>query len=92
MGLPRPDLCVFLDIAPEAAAGRGGFGDERYERGEVQERVRGLFYALMRGADAMDISVVDGGQDAGSVEVEIWGLVEKMLRGRETMGPLRAVS
>ncbi|KAJ4329582.1 Thymidylate kinase, partial [Ascochyta clinopodiicola] len=28
IGLPRPDLCVFLDISAEAAAKRGGFGTE----------------------------------------------------------------
>src|ERR1700761_1730726 len=40
-GLPRPDLCVFLDISAEAAANRGGFGGEKYEIPEMQVRVRG---------------------------------------------------
>ncbi|KAJ4307375.1 Thymidylate kinase, partial [Neodidymelliopsis sp. IMI 364377] len=28
VGLPRPDLCLFLDISAEAAAQRGGYGTE----------------------------------------------------------------
>lgn len=92
VGLPRPDLCLFLDIPPDVAAARGGYGDERYERGELQEKVRGLFYDLMRMADGTDISVIDAGQDVDQVEGEIWKEAEKVLRGRETMGPLRAVS
>lgn len=92
VGLPRPDLCLFLDIAPEAAAARGGFGDERYERGELQQKVRDLFYELMCMADGSDISVIDAGHDVERVEGNIWGKVAKVLQGRETMGPLRAVS
>ena len=92
VGLPRPDLCLFLDIAPETAAARGGFGDERYERGELQDKVRDLFYELMQMADGSDISVIDAGHDVKRVEEEIWGKVEKILQNRETMGPLKAVS
>lgn len=92
VGLPRPDLCLFLDIAPEAAAARGGFGDERYERGELQDKVRYLFYQVMQMADGSDISVIDAGHDVKRVEKEIWEKVEKILQGRETIGPLKAVS
>ena len=92
VGLPRPDLCLFLDIAPEAAAARGGFGDERYERGELQNKVRGLFYQLMRMVDGSDISVIDAGHDVKRVEEEVWVKVEKILQDREKMGPLKAVS
>ena len=28
-GLPKPDLVCFLDVSPEEAAKRGGFGNER---------------------------------------------------------------
>ena len=40
IGLPAPDLVLFLDIAPEQARLRGGFGEERYEKEEMQARVR----------------------------------------------------
>src|SRR5277367_4036035 len=31
VGLPRPDICLFLGISTAEAAKRGGFGMERYE-------------------------------------------------------------
>ncbi|KAL8462787.1 hypothetical protein ACS0TY_033706 [Phlomoides rotata] len=38
-GLLAPDLVVYLDISPEKAAERGGYGGERYEKLEFQKRV-----------------------------------------------------
>jgi hypothetical protein len=39
-GLPKPDLVVLLSVDPATAAGRGGYSNERYERLELQEKVR----------------------------------------------------
>lgn len=41
--LPAPDLVLFLDISPESQASRGGYGEERYEKAELQARVRDVF-------------------------------------------------
>ncbi|KAK9131522.1 hypothetical protein Sjap_012009 [Stephania japonica] len=38
-GLLAPDLVLYLDISPEEAAERGGYGGERYERLEFQRKV-----------------------------------------------------
>ncbi|XP_077228855.1 P-loop containing nucleoside triphosphate hydrolases superfamily protein isoform X2 [Tasmannia lanceolata] len=38
-GLLAPDLVVYLDITPEKAAERGGYGNERYEQLEFQRKV-----------------------------------------------------
>ncbi|KAG8983843.1 Thymidylate kinase, partial [Tulasnella sp. 427] len=46
VGLPSPDLVLFLDISPEAAKLRGGYGEERYEKEEMQRRVRENFKLL----------------------------------------------
>ncbi|KAI4126346.1 MAG: hypothetical protein LQ347_005013, partial [Umbilicaria vellea] len=46
VGLPRPDVCIFLDISPEDAARRGGFGLEKYENDKMQRQVREMFYRL----------------------------------------------
>ncbi|GAA5932795.1 bifunctional thymidylate/uridylate kinase [Sporobolomyces koalae] len=43
VGLPRPDLVLFLSISPETARVRSGFGQERYETQEIQDRVRTVF-------------------------------------------------
>lgn len=46
IGLLAPDLVVYLDISPEKAAERGGYGDERYEQLEFQKKVAGSYLAL----------------------------------------------
>lgn len=43
VGLPMPDLVLFLNVAPQVQEQRGGFGGERYEQTALQERVRGNF-------------------------------------------------
>lgn len=92
VGLPRPDLCLFLNIDARTAATRGGFGEERYEDKELQGKVRNVFDRLMRSADGIDISVVNAGQDVETVQGAIWAKVEEVLRGRETIEPLRTIS
>ena len=72
VGLPRPDICIFLDISAEAAAKRGGFGAERYEKQEMQDRVRHLFTELRAHEDeAGDIVVIDAGRSVEDVERSI---------------------
>lgn len=69
VGLPRPDLCIFLDVSPETAAQRGGFGGEKYEQTEFQARVRELFEVMWRHPDEEnDVVVVNA--DRGMEDVE----------------------
>lgn len=49
VGLPRPDLVLFLDLEESVARERGGWGGEVYEKGEMQRRVRELFWGLSMG-------------------------------------------
>lgn len=49
VGLPRPDIVLFLDLEEEIARKRGGWGGEIYEKGEMQRRVRELFWGLSMG-------------------------------------------
>lgn len=78
VGLPRPDICLFLDISSEEAAKRGGFGTERYEKQELQARVREL-YAEMRKHDdeGEDISVIDAGRNIEEVGKDILSAVDE---------------
>ncbi|XP_021740069.1 thymidylate kinase-like [Chenopodium quinoa] len=46
IGLLAPDMVLYLDISPEKAAERGGYGDERYERLDFQGKVREKYQAL----------------------------------------------
>nr|XP_025744087.1 thymidylate kinase isoform X3 [Callorhinus ursinus] len=47
VGLPKPDLVVFLQLRLAEAAVRGEFGRERYESGDFQERALRRFHQLM---------------------------------------------
>lgn len=47
VGLPKPDLVVFLQLRLVEAARRGEFGRERYENGNFQERALHRFHQLM---------------------------------------------
>nr|POE87589.1 isoform 2 of thymidylate kinase [Quercus suber] len=79
VGLPRPDLCLFLDIAAEEAARRGGFGAERYEKQEMQDRVRDLFATLRTHQDeAEDIRIIDAGRSVEQVEQSVQEVVHAM--------------
>ena len=46
MSLPTPDLTLFLDIPPEVVKGRGGYGEERHEKEEMQQKVREMFQRI----------------------------------------------
>ena len=71
VGLPRPDLCLFLDISAEDAAKRGGFGTEKYEKKELQDRVRELFQVMMQSQEKEDFVRIDAGSSVESVQQEI---------------------
>jgi len=45
-GLPKPDIVIQLHVDQDCAQGRGGFGEERYERTDFQNKVRGLYEQL----------------------------------------------
>lgn len=48
VGLPKPDLVMFLQLSPAQAALRGQFGEERYETSVFQRAVQTKFEQLMR--------------------------------------------
>ena len=88
VGLPRPDVALFLDLSSEAAAKRGGFGSERYEKQELQDRVRMLYQQMMlRKDEAADIVVVNAGKDIEAVQdeiVKVVSMVRKRLQNHPT--------
>ncbi|SPO06873.1 related to thymidylate kinase [Cephalotrichum gorgonifer] len=49
VGLPRPDIVLFLDLKESVARERGGWGGEVYEKAEMQRRVRELFWGISLG-------------------------------------------
>ena len=97
IGLLKPDLVFFLDLSAEAAAKRGGYGEERYEKEEMQKRVRDLFQDLFARLDE-NVHRIDAGRSVEVVEKDITGVIEKNLRDGagveselETLGALRDI-
>ncbi|KAJ5831976.1 Thymidylate kinase [Penicillium riverlandense] len=90
VGLPRPDICLFLSISPEEAAKRGGFGAERYENETMQGRVRQLFGTIIdRQRD--DVYVIDAGKTMDEVSGEIVDAAVNCISRLDAIGPLRAL-
>ncbi|KAJ3801343.1 thymidylate kinase-domain-containing protein [Lentinula aff. detonsa] len=83
--LPSPDLTLFLDVSPEIALTRGGYGEERYEKADMQKRVRSVFQEIggevTAGAGQGKWIVVDAGKDMSTVTEEMWGHVQTLLDG-----------
>ncbi|KAF2705782.1 thymidylate kinase [Pleomassaria siparia CBS 279.74] len=91
-GLPRPDICLFLDISPEDAEMRGGYGEEKYEKREMQNQVRKLFSGLMDSAEKGDFVVIDAGRSLEDVQQSIRAAVlEAMEKVDREESPLRVV-
>ncbi|KAJ4487886.1 thymidylate kinase [Lentinula aciculospora] len=91
--LPSPDLTLFLDVSPEVAYTRGGYGEERYEKADMQSRVRSVFEEIGRevSADAGEGKhgngkwiVIDAGREMHTVTEEIWRHVQPLLDGVES--------
>lgn len=89
VSLPAPDLVLFLDISPDVAKARGGYGEERYEKEDMQRKVGEIFLRI--GKEILNDSGkwvnVDAGREREAVANELWKLVEPLSRGLET--PLR---
>jgi dTMP kinase len=92
IGLPAPDEVLFLDIAPEQARLRGGYGEERYEKEEMQARVRQVFQHLgeetssekpqsERLAPGTKWTVIDAGKERDAVAENMWASVQSLVRG-----------
>ncbi|KAH7134988.1 thymidylate kinase-domain-containing protein [Dendryphion nanum] len=79
VGLPRPDLCLFLDIAAEEAAKRGGYGTEKYEKKEMQDQVRRLFEVLMESKEKEDFVRIDAGRGLEEVRIEVEQVVRSVM-------------
>mmetsp|Transcript_9543 Transcript_9543/g.20028 ORF Transcript_9543/g.20028 Transcript_9543/m.20028 type:complete len:222 (+) Transcript_9543:1-666(+) len=80
VGLPAPDVVIFLDLSQEEAEQRGGYGGERYEKKEMQQRVRQRFSELQY-KDEQDGRipwyVVNAAQSIEDVQMEINTIVNK---------------
>jgi dTMP kinase len=68
IGLPAPDCVIFLDLSPADAESRGGYGGERYEKRDMQVRVRQRFSDLQKMDEAALITTTAATTDEGEGE------------------------
>ncbi|KAJ2055547.1 Thymidylate kinase [Coemansia sp. S155-1] len=76
VGLIAPDRVFFLDIHPDDAAKRDGYGDEIYEKREFQIVVRVNFFTMM---DA-SWSVVDALRNPDEIHRQVLALTKTALK------------
>lgn len=84
VGLPAPDLVLYMDISPEASAARGGFGGERYEKTDFQRKVIEQFKGLMDQQWAR----IDAVNDIDSIHNQIITVTEPVMRRVAAGAPL----
>lgn len=80
-------MTIFFDISPEKALERGGYGQERYEKEEMQQRVRVIFERIgtemgVEGPTSRWVKV-DAGKDRDAVQDAVSKLVEPLVGGIE---------
>lgn len=73
-GFPEPDVRIFLDIDPDMAATRDGFGEERHDNVEFLRKVREYFSGVKE-----KYKVIDASQRPTQVHFEIYAHVHKTL-------------
>uniref|UniRef100_A0A1A8F7J0 Thymidylate kinase n=1 Tax=Nothobranchius korthausae TaxID=1143690 RepID=A0A1A8F7J0_9TELE len=70
VGLPKPDLVMFLQLNPAEAALRGQFGSERYETSTFQKSVQQKFKELMKDP-SVNWKVIDASKNVEDVHNDI---------------------
>ena len=78
--LPRPDLTILLDIAPETAVRRKAVGRDRYERDlQLLSRVRDSYRRQAEGPDWLRL---DGERPRDEVSAEVLSAIATRLGQR----------
>ncbi|KAI0675964.1 thymidylate kinase [Trametes maxima] len=84
IGLPAPDLTLFLDVSPEKARARGGYGAERYENADMQERVEHVFERIgVEMGDGSRWFALDADLERDEVARELWARIEPYAKGTD---------
>lgn len=84
VGLPRPDAVLFLDLAVEESMKRGAFGEERYEKEEMQRKVRDNFLAMKED----DWHVVDATMTMDGVHEAVYAVAQAVIGRAADAGPV----
>ncbi|GAK64777.1 thymidylate kinase [Moesziomyces antarcticus] len=88
IGLPLPDLTLFLDLDAQTAAARGGYGEERYEKLEFQAKVREAFSRVAQDVKAHGGRwvTIDAGKTLDQVTDDIQRAVQRATSSIDRVG------
>jgi dTMP kinase len=81
ISLPAPDVTLFLNITPEQARSRGGYGEERYEKEELQRKVRDVFQQISSEFTEATWVTIDAGREREDVAEDVWKIVYPLTGG-----------
>lgn len=70
VGLPKPDVVMFLQLSPAEAALRGQYGEERYETSLFQKTVLQRFEELLKDS-SVNWQVIDASRSVEDVHMNI---------------------
>ncbi|CAN9500808.1 unnamed protein product [Ophioblennius macclurei] len=84
VGLPKPDLVMFLQLNSAEAALRGHYGEERYETSVFQKVVQQRFEQLMED-QSVNWQVIDASQNIESVHLDIADRSHKAIKTAQDM-------
>lgn len=79
VGLPKPDLILFLELSTAEAERRGGFGVERYETTAFQKKVLQRFQEL-RNDKSLNWKVIDASKTIEDLHSEIQSLAQEAMK------------
>uniref|UniRef100_A0A8C6XR81 Thymidylate kinase n=1 Tax=Naja naja TaxID=35670 RepID=A0A8C6XR81_NAJNA len=79
VGLPKPDLILFLQLSTSEAAKRGEFGNERYENTSFQEKVLQCFYHLIKDK-SLNWKLIDASKSVEDLHKEIKSFAEEAMQ------------
>lgn len=86
-GLVKPDCLLYLHAPVETAAGRGGFGQERYENLDMQNRVKGQFELLRE----KEWVLIDANRTIEEVEVDVQRAAEEAVEACKQGMPIHSI-
>ncbi|EMP28640.1 Thymidylate kinase [Chelonia mydas] len=79
VGLPKPDLILFLQLSTLEAAKRGDFGNERYENSSFQEKVLQNYYHLIKDK-TLNWKTIDASKSIEELHNEIKSFTEEVMQ------------
>lgn len=91
VGLPAPDAVIFLNLDQDQAELRGGYGGERYEKRDLQVRVRQRFAELQKIDEKhgrIPWYIVDASKSIDDVHVEIKKITKQTIEQVASGKPL----